>query len=79
MSATANPRDNHEDAVIQAEAKHLVRALAPYRVLHRGALEQVAGAQHWHQCSFERALAEAVRSGSIERLPEEFYRYSAED
>ena len=79
MTATANPRDNHEDAVIQAEAKHLVRALAPYRVLHREALEQVAGAQRWHQCSFERALAEAVRSAAIERLPEEFYRYSAED
>jgi hypothetical protein len=77
MTPAANSQNNHEDAVIQAEARQLVRALAPYRVLHRDALEQVAGAQHWHQCSFERALARAIRTGAIERLPEEFYRYSA--
>lgn len=77
MSATVNPRDSHEDAVIRAEARHLIRALAPYRVLHRDALEQVAGSQRWQQCSFERALAEAVRSGAIQKVTEQFYRYAA--
>jgi hypothetical protein len=74
MTATADFRGRHEDAVIRAEARHLARALAPFRVLHRDALEQMAGAPRWHQCSFERALAEAVRSGAIQRLPDEFYR-----
>jgi hypothetical protein len=75
MAATADPRGRHEDAVLHAEARHIVRALAPFRVLHRDALEHVAGAERWQECSFERALAEAVRSGTIERLGEDFYRF----
>lgn len=74
MATTEDPRSRHEDAVLHAEARHLARALAPYRVLHRDALADVAGATQWHECSFERALAEAVRSGAIERLPSDFYR-----
>lgn len=78
MATTANPNSKHEDAVIQAEARHLVRTLAPYRILHRDALKQLAGTRRWHECSYERALAAAVRSGEIERLPEEFYRSASE-
>jgi hypothetical protein len=78
MAAAADPSSNHDAAVIQAEARHLVRTLAPYRVLHRDALRQLAGTRRWHQCSYERALAAAVRSGAIERLAEEFYSYPAE-
>lgn len=74
MSATWRDPNRHEDAVVNAEARHLIRALAPYRVLHRDALATVAGADRWHEGGFERALAEAVRSGSIEALPEGFYR-----
>lgn len=74
MATTADPHSRHEDAVIHAEARHLARTLAPYRVLHRDALERVAGSDRWHECSFERALAEAVRSGAIQRLPDHFYR-----
>lgn len=75
MTAMAESRKGHEDAVLDAEARHLVRTLAPFRVLHRDALEQLSGAEHWHECSFERALAEAVRSGEIEKLPNDFYGY----
>jgi hypothetical protein len=75
MDSTADPRASHEHAVISVEARHLARVLAPYRVLHRDALEQVAGADRWHECSFARALAEAVRKGYIEALPGSFYSY----
>lgn len=75
MRATANGRASHEDAVARAEARHLVRVLASYRVLHRDALARLADSGRWHECSFERALAEAVRSGAIEALPSGFYSY----
>ncbi len=66
----------HDEAVIQAEVRRLARALAPYGVLHRNALKQSAGAEHWHEGTFETALAAGVRSGSLERLPAGFYRVS---
>jgi hypothetical protein len=64
----------HEQAVIQAEMRRLSRALAPYRVLHRDALEEVAQARQWHEGGFDAALREAVRSGLVEPLPGKFYR-----
>jgi|GEM_PF-7102950 len=64
----------HEQAVIQAEARRLARALAPYRVLPRQTLERVAGASRWHDGGFDSALAAAVRAGEIEELPSGFYR-----
>jgi hypothetical protein len=76
MTAMPERQSRHESAVLDAEARHLVHVLAPLRVLHRDALEQLAGAHHWHQCSFERALATAVQSGAIEKLPGEFYRFA---
>ena len=75
MTATRRDQDPHENAVIGAEARHLARVLAPYRVLHRDALERVAGSDRWHECSFARALAQAVRAGYIEALPGGFYSY----
>lgn len=64
----------HSEAVIQAEVRRLGRALRPYGVLHRNALERVAGAERWHEGSFDRALSRAVGSGAIERLPAGFLR-----
>jgi hypothetical protein len=64
----------HEQAVIQAEMRRLARSLGPYRVLHRDALRRVAGAEHWHDVGFDRALAAAVRTGAVEPLPYGFYR-----
>ncbi len=78
MTATADPNPTRETAVIEAEARHLVRTLAPYRVLHRDALKKLAGTDRWHECSYERALAAAVNSGAIEPLAEGFYRSAAE-
>lgn len=64
----------HEQAVIQAEMRRLARALRPYRILHRDALKQAAGAEKWHDVGFDRALHAAVRAGAVEPLPGGFYR-----
>jgi hypothetical protein len=37
-----------EEAIVEAEAHRLERSLAPYRVLSREALEEVAGCARWH-------------------------------
>lgn len=75
-SGNESPRvlRRHEEAVVQAEARRLALALAPYRILHKHALERAAGATQWHEGGFDRALAAAVRAGIIERLPAGFYR-----
>jgi hypothetical protein len=64
----------HDAAVVQAEARRLALALAPYRVLRKKTLEQVSGASRWHEGGFDQALCEAVRRGMIQRLPSGFYR-----
>ncbi len=64
--------------MIQAEARHLARTLAPYRVLHHDALKALAGSERWHDGGYERALAAAVRAGSIVPMTGGFYRYSAD-
>ena len=63
----------HEEAVLQAEVKRLVRALAPYGVLSHDVLRREAGARNWREPRFERALAAAVEQGEIEALPLGFY------
>lgn len=70
--------NRHDQAVIQAEARRLARALRPYRVLPRETLERVAGAKKWHDGGFDRALSEAIRAGEIEELPAGFYRESGQ-
>ena len=64
----------HDEAVIQAEVRRLARALGPYGVLQRDALEQAAGALRWREGGFDTALAKAQDTGVVERLPAGFYR-----
>lgn len=66
-SRERGPARRHDEAVIQAEVRRLARALRPYGVLHREALEQAAGASRWHDGGFDSALAIAVRSGVVAR------------
>ena len=66
----------HDEAIIQAEVRRLARALRPYGVLHRDALEQAADARRWHEGGFDSALDAAVRAGAVQRLPSGFYRTS---
>jgi len=63
----------HEEAVVRAEIRRLVRALSPYGVLSREALSREAGAGRWHETRFERALDAAVEQGEIVALPLGFY------
>ena len=66
-------RGPHERAVLHAEVRRLVRALRPYRVLPREALEREAKASRWHEAGFEHALQAAVNEGKIAELPLGFY------
>jgi len=70
-SACSDPR--HDEAVLRAEVKRLVHALAPYGVLQRDVLRREAGAGNWHEPGFDRALDAAVKHGQIEALPLGFY------
>lgn len=69
-----DPR-HHDEAVVQAEARRLTRALAPYGILTERDLARLTQATKWHQGCFERALSAALRNGSIERLPAGFVRF----
>jgi len=71
-SSPATRRD-HENAVMKAEVQRLVNALSPFGVLSKDALRREAGAFHWHESSFERALEHAVAEGEIAELPLGFY------
>jgi hypothetical protein len=71
VSAFSQPQ--HDKAVLRAQVKRLVRALATYRVLQRDALRREAGAGNWREPWFDRALDAAVKQGQIEALPFGFY------
>ncbi len=71
---SASDRRRHETAVVQAEARRLALALAPFRVLSKPALARVARTARWREGGYDRALNAAVRAGMIERLPTGFYR-----
>lgn len=64
----------HQDAVAQAEARRLLRALAPFGILSRAALEQECRAGTWHDGGFTAALRAAINAGLIVELPGGFYR-----
>jgi hypothetical protein len=58
-----------DQAVLQAEVRLLVRALAPFGVMSRRSLARSAHAERWHGGSFDAALQAAIAAGVIERLP----------
>jgi hypothetical protein len=72
--AAGRKKNRHDEAVIQAEVRRLARALGPYGVLRRDALASAAGATQWREGAFALALQTAVSTGTIEPLPEDFYR-----
>jgi hypothetical protein len=79
-TTSANPyrsaASRHDDAVIQAEVRDLASALRPFGALSGHALESAAEAAKWHEGGFRRALSAAVKAGTIEQLPGDFYRDS---
>jgi hypothetical protein len=66
--------DVHEDAILQAQARRVLRALTPYEILSREALARECHADGWHDGGFAAALKAAVAAGLIEELPCGFYR-----
>jgi hypothetical protein len=64
---------DHDEAVLRAEIRRLVRALGPFGVLRRDVLAHEVRAESWQQAGFDRALEAAVRAGEIEQLPVGFY------
>lgn len=82
--ATRVPRppsisERHRVAVVRAEARRLARILQPFGILRKDQLKLRAGAESWHEGSFDSALYAAVQSGEIERLPLGFYRKTGAD
>jgi hypothetical protein len=64
----------HEHLIAEAEAKRLLRALAPFGILSREALEHECHAATWHDGGFSAALTAAITAGMIDELPGGFYR-----
>ena len=69
----------HEEALTHGGAVRLAHAIRPFGVLQKDALQQVAGAEHWHAVAFQRALDAAVQQGLLEPLPFGFYQDSSLD
>lgn len=70
-STPARPRraSRHDDAVLSAEVRRLVRALRTYGPLQRASLTEFSGAERGREGSFDRAVAEALREGQPRALP----------
>jgi hypothetical protein len=77
MTEKHHPHDRqraHDSAIVHAEARHIVLALAPFGVLDRDALAHRCGQVRWKDGTFDAALAQAIVEGAIEELPGGFYR-----
>src|SRR5579872_6814752 len=67
-------REDHERAVLAAQARLLARALRPVRRLSRPVLKRLARARGWREGCFDLALHAAVQMELIELLPLGFCR-----
>lgn len=79
MSASPSLWLRREEAVLDAEARRLVRTLNGYGVLSRGQLLELSGARWWSRGRFSHALRRAVDRGFIRYLGYEFYAPPRED
>ncbi|HEY3728157.1 MAG TPA: hypothetical protein VGL51_13335 [Solirubrobacteraceae bacterium] len=75
-SRSASDPQQHDDAVLQAEARRVVHALRPFGILRKDALKRAACPTTWHEGGFDSALHAAIAAGKIEPLPFDFYRLS---
>jgi hypothetical protein len=72
LESTSDRR--HREVLIHAGAVRLTHAIRPFGILQKDALQQAAGAQHWHAVAFQQAIDAAVQQGLLEPLPFGFYR-----
>ena len=75
-ASSARPYQEHERAVLVAEARALALTLSSYGILTCDTLEDLMRARRWRQGSFHQALAAAVQMGLIELRPFGFCRYA---
>ena len=61
------------DAVLREAAQRLADALAPYRVLTRADLAELARVKRWRGVNFDAALDCAVELGLLRRLKGDLY------
>jgi hypothetical protein len=62
----------HDDAVLSAEVRRLVRVLRAYGPLQRASLARISHAERWREGSLDRAVTEAIRDGQARELPFDF-------
>lgn len=74
---TDERRQARRRAITEAEVRDIVRALSPYGVLARDVIAEKCRAHTWQEDDFDVALEEAVRSGVVEALPDDFYKLAA--
>jgi hypothetical protein len=61
----------------EAEIAELARVLQSYGVLTRDYLEELSGARHWSDATFDAVLNDGVRAGRIKRLGGDPYEATA--
>jgi hypothetical protein len=65
--------DEHQAAILDAEARRVARTLMSYGVLTRHQLEELSGAQFWNRGRFAHAVELAQERGLIRDLGYGFY------
>jgi len=79
MSEQPGSRVRHENALLEAEVRRVMRVLAPYGVLRQDMLARACGARRWNAGAFRSALDAGVRDGRLRKLPLGFYACRAAD
>ncbi len=62
-------RDTHRATVIAAEVRRLERRLLAIGPMPRDRLAESCGANRWREGTFEEAIREGVRLGTLRQLP----------
>jgi predicted AAA+ superfamily ATPase len=65
-------RSRHEELVLDAELRRLVRELYTIGPMPRSMLARSCHAYRWREGSFDEAVQEGIRRGVLARLPFDF-------
>lgn len=64
-----DPDRNHRHAVVMSETRRLERALRVFGPMRRDALADTVRADRWRDGTFQEAVREGLRRGTLTRLP----------
>jgi hypothetical protein len=59
----------HDQAVLSAEVRRMVRVLRSFGPLPRASLARISQAERWREGSFDHAVKAAIRDGQARELP----------